>query len=159
MNLDTLTLRKSIESDLDTFFEHQLDPDWNQMAAFTAEKPTDREAYFSKWKGIVANDKVNMQTILVDDLIVGSVLHFSMGDEVNVSYGIGKPFWGKGIASKAMEAFIAQVGQRPLYGRVAFDNLRSKRILEKCGFQQIGTETGFANGRGSEIEELIFRLD
>jgi hypothetical protein len=39
-----ITLRATRESDLQTFFEYQLDPIANRMAAFTAKDPTDRDA-------------------------------------------------------------------------------------------------------------------
>jgi RimJ/RimL family protein N-acetyltransferase len=45
-----------------------------------------------------------------------------------------------------------------MYARVAQDNLGSRRILEKCGFQVIGETKGFANARGQEIEELLLVL-
>jgi len=32
-------------------------------------------------------------------------------------------------------------------------------VMEKCGFQKIGTEKGFANARQAEIEEFVYRLD
>jgi [ribosomal protein S5]-alanine N-acetyltransferase len=47
---------------------------------------------------------------------------------------------------------------RPVFGRVAFDNFGSQKVLEKCGFVKIGTDKGFANARQTEIEEFIYRL-
>jgi RimJ/RimL family protein N-acetyltransferase len=47
---------------------------------------------------------------------------------------------------------------RPIYARVAKDNLGSRRVLEKCGFTVIGESKGFANARGQEIEELLLEL-
>ena len=44
------------------------------------------------------------------------------------------------------------------FGRVAFDNIGSQRVLEKCGFIKIGTDKGFANARQEEIEEYIYSL-
>jgi hypothetical protein len=38
---------------------------------------------------------------------------------------------------------------------VAADNLRSRRVLEKCGFTLIAVETGFATARQIEIAELL----
>ncbi len=38
-------LRDVIESDLTVFFEQQLDPVANHMAAFTAKDPADRDAF------------------------------------------------------------------------------------------------------------------
>ena len=47
---------------------------------------------------------------------------------------------------------------RPIYARVAKDNVGSRRVLEKCGFQVIGESTGYANARGEEVEELLLVL-
>jgi RimJ/RimL family protein N-acetyltransferase len=51
------------------------------------------------------------------------------------------------------------VPTRPLHARAASDNVGSLRVLQKCGFQPIGTEKSFAAGRNEDIEETILRLD
>ncbi|MGY3201486.1 GNAT family N-acetyltransferase [Streptomyces sp. TE5632] len=43
--------------------------------------------------------------------------------------------------------------------RAAADNTGSVRVLEKCGFEVVGEDRGFANARGAEIDELVLRLD
>ena len=48
---------------------------------------------------------------------------------------------------------------RPLHARVAFDNVASHRVLEKCGFRVIASERSFAEARSGEIEELVLRLE
>ena len=48
---------------------------------------------------------------------------------------------------------------RPVHARAASDNLGSLRVLEKAGFQIIGTNRDFARARQAEIEETILRLD
>ncbi|MDH3226824.1 MAG: GNAT family N-acetyltransferase [Thermoleophilia bacterium] len=73
-----------------------------------------------------------------------------------VTYWIGKPYWGKGLATRALSEFLARVNKtRPIYARVAKDNIGSRRVLEKCGFTTVGEAKGFANARDEEIEELI----
>jgi hypothetical protein len=37
-----------------------------------------------------------MQTIIVENIIAGSVAKFEMEDEAEVTYWIDKKFWGKG---------------------------------------------------------------
>ena len=44
------------------------------------------------------------------------------------------------------------------FGRVAFDNIGSQKVLEKCGFVKIGNDRGFANAREVETEEFIYKL-
>lgn len=75
-----------------------------------------------------------------------------------VSYWIGREFWSKGIASKALAQLLSELETRPLYARVAKDNLASIRVLEKCGFVTTSYEKGFANARGEEIEEVIMKI-
>jgi RimJ/RimL family protein N-acetyltransferase len=51
------------------------------------------------------------------------------------------------------------VVERPIFGRAATDNVGSVKVLQKCGFKIIGTDKGFAHGRGEDTEEYILRLD
>ena len=82
-----------------------------------------------------------------------------MGDEREVSYWLGKESLGRGIAIQALSLYLEIIILRPLYARVAKDNLGSVRVLEKCGFGSIGTDKGFANARGKEIEEVIMIIN
>lgn len=156
--MDEPILRAVQPSDLPIFFEHQLDPEANQMAAFTAKDPTDREAFMAHWTKILASEAVN-RTILFDGEVVGNVACFEFLGQPTVAYWLGKQFWGRGIATRALGVFLAEIETRPLYARVAKDNLASCRVLTKCGFTIIGEDRGFANARGREIEEFILRLD
>jgi RimJ/RimL family protein N-acetyltransferase len=79
--------------------------------------------------------------------------------EREVTYWIGRSYWGKGIATCGLDAFLAVDRSRPLHARVAHDNVGSRRVLEKCGFRVVGTEQGFAEARSGEIEEFVLRLD
>jgi Acetyltransferase (GNAT) domain len=76
-----------------------------------------------------------------------------------VTYWLGKEYWGKGLATWALTEFLTHHNKtRPIYARVAKDNLGSRRVLEKCGFAIIGESRGFANARGQEIEEFLLEL-
>ncbi|MGB0881748.1 MAG: GNAT family N-acetyltransferase [Vicingaceae bacterium] len=57
-----------------------------------------------------------------------------------------------------MAKFIKSSTKRPLFGRTAFDNVASQKVLEKCGFKVIAKEKGFANARQQEIEEFVYQL-
>jgi hypothetical protein len=83
--------------------------------------------------------------------VAGSVLTYEDENEKpEVSYWIGKPYWGRGVATRALLAFLKRIKVRPLYARAAKDNLASLRVLEKCGFTRIGEDKGFANARGGD---------
>ncbi len=154
-----LFLRDVVEDDLPLFFDFQLDPDANHMAAFTARDPTDREAFTAHWHRILAEPTNIIRTIVCDGQVVGSVSSYVESGRPEVTYWIGRAHWGKGIATRALTAFLARANAtRPIYARVAKDNLGSRRVLEKCGFHVIGEMRGFANARGEEIEELLLEL-
>lgn len=152
---DTIQLRQVSKDDLQTFFEQQLDPEANYMAAFTASDPTDREAFTAHWDKIMSDDSITIRTILFNREIAGYVLNHSWFGDPEVSYWIDRKQWGKGIATKALSLFLDEQKVRPLYARVAKDNVASRRVLEKCGFVLEGHDRGFAPAREQEIEELI----
>jgi len=52
--ISDLLLRDVVEDDLSIFFEQQLDPEANSMAAFTAKDPTNRGAFTEHWCRILA---------------------------------------------------------------------------------------------------------
>ncbi|QJB36280.1 GNAT family N-acetyltransferase [Chitinophaga oryzae] len=153
-----ITLRKTVVADLEVFFLFQLDEEANHLAAFTSKDPTDKAAYLEKYTRHAQDPTINMCTIMVDDVIVGSIARFEIEGEAEVTYWIDKKYWGQGIATHALKALLAMDPARPVRGRVAFDNPGSQKVLEKCGFVRIGTDKGFANARQAEIEEYIYQL-
>jgi RimJ/RimL family protein N-acetyltransferase len=152
-------LREVVENDLPIFFENQLDPTANYMAAFTSKDPADREAFDAHWKKILADETIPIKTILFGNHVAGSVLSYEMGGEREVSYWLGKEYWGQGIATRALGLYLEMVQQCPMYARAAKDNLGSIRVLEKCGFKPLDSDKGFANARGKEIEEVIMIIN
>ena len=81
-----------------------------------------------------------------------------MEKEAEITYWIDRKFWGQGIATAALQNFLKIEKIRPIFGRVAFDNYGSQKVLEKSGFIKIGKDKGFANARQEEIEEYIYKL-
>jgi RimJ/RimL family protein N-acetyltransferase len=108
------------------------------------------------WHRILTDETTINQTIIFNGHVVGSVSSYEEAGKPEVTYWLGKDYWGQGIATWALKEFLAHHNQtRPIYARVAKDNLGSRRVLEKCGFKIIGESKGFANARGQEIEELL----
>lgn len=152
---DTVLLRDVKEDDLRAFFERQLDPVANDMAAFTAKDPAEREAFDAHWRKILANDAMIKKSIVRNDLLIGYVVSFEQSGRREISYWIAREQWGKGFATKALAAFLSGEKRRPIYARAAKDNIALLRVLEKSGFTICGHDKGFANARGEEIEELV----
>ena len=87
-----LALRKTEQADLETLFILQLDKKANYLAAFTAKDPTDRLVYFEKWTKLISNPTINMRTVEINDLVIGSVIKFEMEDEAEFSYWIDRKY-------------------------------------------------------------------
>jgi RimJ/RimL family protein N-acetyltransferase len=155
--IDQVRLRSVREEDLAIFFEQQLDPAANTMAAFTSEDPADREAFEAHWDRILAEDSVTVKTILADGAVAGHIARFERSGLPEISYWLGKVYWGKGIATRALRLFLEEITERPLYARVATDNIASFRVLEKGGFRVVGQDKGYANARGQVIDEFILK--
>ena len=158
MTSDVL-LRDVTEADLPIFFDQQREPAANQMAAFTAKDPADREAFTAKWAKILGDDTVK-KAVLVNGQVAGSVSAFvaPWSGQLEVTYWLGREYWGRGIATKALTEFLGHLKARPVYARAARDNIASIRVLAKCGFTISGHDKGFANARGQEVEEVVLRL-
>ncbi len=152
-------LRPTVISDLDFLFQFQIDKEGAYLAAFMPKDPGDKPAYLKKYRKLLDDPTVNNQTICIDNIIVGSIAKFLMAGDTEITYWIDRKYWGQGIATKALKEFLEIVTIRPIFGRVAFDNFGSQKVLEKCGFLKIGSDKGFANARQKEIEEFIYKLN
>jgi RimJ/RimL family protein N-acetyltransferase len=151
-------LRNVLPADLDRFFEMGQDPEAVWMAAFTHADPGDRAAFDAHWSRIMACPDVRIQTVLLEGEVVGSIASFLMEGDREITYWVDRRFWGCGVATKALAGFV-EGEWRPFFGRAAADNVGSRRVMERCGFRLIGTDRGFANARGMEIDEVVYRLD
>jgi RimJ/RimL family protein N-acetyltransferase len=149
-----IVLRDVIESDLPIFFEHQLDPVATRMAAFPSR---DRPAFMSHWAKILANQSGVVQTIMLDDQVAGNILSYEYDGVREVGYWIGRQYWGQGVATRALSAFLERHA-RPLYAHVAKHNRGSLRVLEKCGFTIVGEDSGQPDATGVPVEEYVLKL-
>lgn len=152
---DRVTLREVLASDLPVFYADQRDPDATRMAAFPGR---DRETFMAHWNRILADDTIVLQTVLVDGQVAGNLICFGEDDHREVGYWISKPFWGRGVATRALAAFLQLVTTRPLYAHVAGHNLASRRVLEKCGFIVIGEGSWTEPVHEEEIKGVILKL-
>jgi RimJ/RimL family protein N-acetyltransferase len=128
---DDVALREVIEADIPVFYEHQLDPEATRMAAFPSR---DADAFRAHWSRILADETVVARTILVEGQVAGNVVSFVQDGKREVGYWLGRDYWGRGVASRALVLFLRRLPARPLYAWVARHNVASRRVLEKCDF-------------------------
>ena len=149
-------LREVRRDDLPIFFAQQLDPEANTMAAFAAR---DSEAFMARWDRTLADATAIKQTIVCNDRVAGNIGCFEQDGQREVGYWLGREYWGRGIATRALAAFLDQVPLRPLHAYVARHNIASRRVLEKCGFTVVGEDKNFTEVAGETIEATILKLE
>jgi len=156
---EDMVLRDVDDSDLYVLFEQQRDPEANWMAAFVSRDPSDRDAYLTHWRRVLADPTATLKAIVRNGELVGSVGSFLSEGKPQVTYWIGKQYWGQGIATRALAEFVRDLKTRPLYASAARDNVASIRVLEKCGFTIYDSARAFAGARGGEVEEVMLHLE
>lgn len=128
------------------------------MAAFSSKRPEDWLAFRAKWEAMLSNPAIELRTIVIDGEVCGYIGHFLQLGRPSISYWLGHEYWKRGIATTAIARFLKTIATRPLYARVAIDNVASLRALIKNGFDEIGRESRTADMRGGEIEEVLLEL-
>jgi RimJ/RimL family protein N-acetyltransferase len=77
-----------------------------------------------------------------------------------VGYWLGQPYWGRGLMTTALPAFLAWAA--PAHGLSRFTahvyggNDASVRVLERCGFQREGVMRGAVIKEGQVLDQLVF---
>lgn len=127
------------ESDAEEFFAAVLDndkPDHTRPFAIVSKDEPDRMI-----------GCIGVEPHSVENHVLSAAAEFG--------YWIGEPFWGRGLVSEGVLAMITQGFQRGGYKRLTAGYLdgngASARILEKCGFVDIGPKTIFCKARGEDV--------
>ena len=136
-----IRLREVETDDLPLFFENQRDP---VAVAMVAYQSRDRAAFDEHWAKILADDTSLKRTIVVasavsadsppQEEVAGAITSWTSEGKREVGYWIDRAFWGHGIATAALTAFVILERTRPLYATAAKHNAASLRVLQKCGF-------------------------
>jgi len=73
------------------------------MAVFPAR---DRDAFMAHWRKHSADERVTAKTVLLDGDVAGNIVRWEQDGRSEIGYWIGKEHWGKGVATKALSAFL-----------------------------------------------------
>lgn len=85
------------------------------------------------------------------------------GDDPDLGFWLGEPYWGNGYATEAARAVIdfafLTIGLERLAACCRITNAASRRVLEKCGFQYCGEGMMESRYLGGTVPVRRFRLD
>lgn len=163
MGADTVTrmqivLRELSDDDLDPLFLWEQDPRAVEMAAFTPADPTDRAAFDAHLARIRHDPTTTNRAIEHAGRFVGTIASFPSELGREITYWVDPALWGRGIGSAALLAFLDLEHTRPLFARVAVHNVASAHVVQRAGFEPVGSGRGWANGVGREVDETVYRL-
>ncbi len=96
-----VALRPVRASDIPIFLAHQGE---EEALAMSGHSPRDRDAFFAHWERILADDATRNESVICDGQVAGYVCRFTMTGEPSVAYWLGREWWGKGIATRALRA-------------------------------------------------------
>ncbi len=84
--------------------------------------------------------KVDLVIVLKEGAVAGAAgIGPSDNGETRISYFLGESYWGQGLATEAAQSVLdmtfTTLDIERIIGRCSAANRRSRRVMEKCGFQ------------------------
>ena len=114
---------------------------------------------------VLEADPVNFAIADQREVIGGVSLYLQRGARARsaeVGFWVAEPFWGRGVASAAVGAFVeyafSQFDLTRVYANVFSGNAASARVLEKTGFAYEGTMAKSVWKEGRAIDELVYAV-
>ena len=93
-------------------------------------------------------------------LLLGEGEHRSNGE---ITLWIGKDFWGRGIATEAVQAItyygLERFDLQRVYALVFASNAAARRVFEKNEYALLGQITGGVPRQGVVMEALVYAFD
>jgi len=111
--------------------------------------------------GVAAQDPARAATFIIEHEDAGPVGVIGLFEDADrapeAGYWIGREFWGRGLATEALEGALVWASRRwnrrALVAGHFVDNPASGRVLEKAGFLYTGeTRRAFSRSRDDEID-------
>lgn len=97
-------------------------------------------------------------------IILGDNAHIAgiKADEAEIGYWIGVPYWGQGLIPEAVRRLLQRcfenLGMSAVWCVYYDGNIRSRRVMDKCGFNFHHTETGKLSPLGDIRTEHFMRI-
>lgn len=150
-------------------------------------KPTDKEDYFKN----ISHDKKVLENFMckyeekIEDFdfsphlssdclfairlkenerFIGIISLFSQdSDSIEIGYGLGQEYWGKGYTKEAcvliLEYLFLEKGYKTVYASYFAINLASKRVMEKLGMVYSHTVMNELTYLGIERDAIYYKMD
>jgi RimJ/RimL family protein N-acetyltransferase len=163
---DVITLRPVYDTDLDQLYAYHLDID-NRGDFFprgVLAQPLFRKRF--QENGFWTKEDGMLVIVSAHDEIVGHIEFFKTVnylDEYELSYQVyASEHRGKGVTTEAVNLLVCYLFEHKQVNRIRLvihpDNLASRRLAEKCGFQHEGTAQGAWYHKGAHQDVEIYAI-
>ena len=166
---DRLILRPWQESDADSLYKYAQDPAIGLAAGWPPH--TSVEDSMNVIRTVFAAPETYAVVLKDTNEAVGSIgilsgenLHSaeSHTNEAEIGYWIGKPYWGQGLIPEAVRCLLRRcfenLGVAVVWCAYYDGNVKSRRVMEKCGFRFHHTEEGKTSPLGDVRTEHFMRM-
>jgi len=144
LETERLILRPWQESDAEDLYRYASNPEIGPIAGWPVH--TSVENSLEIIRGVLSKPETYAVVLKSEGHAVGSVglmigeaSHLGLPDnEAEIGYWIGVPFWGQGLIPEAVREIIRYAFEdldlKKLWCGHFDGNIKSKRVMEKCGF-------------------------
>lgn len=168
MRIETerLLLRPFEKGDVDDSLEYRNDPEFAQFLPHIPQPFTRSDAeQFVHVNMTEPFDVSPTFAVVLDGKVIGTVnLEIDpVSRTAMIGYGIGRVYWGRGLAVEAARAVInwafETLEMESIWASTSLENARSQRVLEKLGMspQPWTEEPRFATSKGEWRDSRIER--
>ena len=166
---DRLILRPWQESDAESLYKYAQDPAIGPIAGWPPH--TSVEDSLNVIRTIFAAPETYAVVLKETNEPVGSIgIMFEDGlhsaemqtNEAEIGYWIGKPYWGQGLIPEAVRRLVQrcfeELGMAAVWCGYYDGNVKSRRVMEKCGFRFHHTEKDNTSPLGDVRTEHFMKL-
>ncbi len=154
--MDSWRLRNFRETDFEAF--HALVSDFD-VVKMLASWPWPPDTEFTRTRMTTPEVKAGLVRVIeVDGTFSGTI----GGVDGGLGYMLDRRFWGRGIATWAVREMLddgfRNLGWDTAHAGCWQDNPASMAVLRKCGFSEVGRETGHCKARDCDLPAVEFAL-
>jgi RimJ/RimL family protein N-acetyltransferase len=162
-----VVIKPITEADIKDLYPLGNNKDVSWMSGGGLTYPLSYEEFRTKKTIAMSTNSADMASygIRWNNTLVGSIGYFRREDDkpLEVGYWIGKPYWGRGIATIALRLALAEMQSNGISGIVIAttmpDNAASRHILINAGFKETGTEVFDSPARGMQVEGVHYSIE
>ncbi len=145
LETERLILRPWEDSDAECLYEYAKDPQVGPKAGWLTHTSLDESREVIK--GVLSAPETYAVVLKSLGHVVGSIGIMTsdrsnikiLDKEGEIGFWIGRPFWGQGLIPEALKEIVRyafeELKLEKLWCVYSYDNEKSKRVQEKCGFK------------------------